>query len=270
MVTMSTSHFGRIAFLSVFLVLICAPAVHAEPYSIAYESDVFPEEDGWDRNYGEDDWPPESFAERSIEDGVFVLDLLHDDQIYDYYQIEREIDPDEGETFIAERRVKVDLESGVVDTGLGIAHDWPPGKAEFHMAPDGLFIGNVVFPFAFIPYEPGLFHAFVFRSGDMQSFELELDGSVVYVRLFEEVTLLSGRVGFGDGAMGDASRESWDYVRFGAVPEPASFVITALYPSPTSVIRHTLRRIGFWPRLRDTKESHTYLWFSPKSALELY
>ena len=209
------------------MILLGAATLHAEPYWIAYEGDVFPEEDGWDRNYGEDDWPPESFAERSIEDGVFVLDSLHDDQIYDHYLIEREIDPAEGETFIAEWRVKVDPESGIVDTGLVIARDSPPGHIEFHLAPNGVYIGNVIFPFAFIPYEPNVFHEFVLRSEDMQNFELDLDGAAAYTGPFEDESLLSGYVSFGDAAIGDASRQSWDYMRFGVVPEPASLVIIA-------------------------------------------
>ena len=225
---MSTSPLGRVVFLSVFLVLICAPAVRAEPYWIAYEGDVFPEEDGWDRHYGDGHEPPESFAERSIEDGIFVLDSLHDDQIHDYYMIERQVDPAPGEMFVGEWRAKVDPGSGIVDTGIGVARDSPPGHVEFHLTPDGVYIGNVVFPFAFIPYEPDVFHEFVFRSEDMQSFELELDGALVYTGPFDDNSLLSGFFGFGDGATGDASRQSWDYVRFGVVPEPASQLGTLL------------------------------------------
>ena len=51
-----------------------------EPYSVAYEGNVLPEHDGWERfhGYGADE------AIRYIDNGVLVIDSMHDDQVYDY------------------------------------------------------------------------------------------------------------------------------------------------------------------------------------------
>ena len=96
----------------------------AEPYWIAYEGNDFPENEGWDRIYGDEYGPGHGGAERWIEDGVFVLDGRRHPSIVDFYEIRREVDPSPGETFIMQWRVRVsDMPDDEYDPGVVVFSD---------------------------------------------------------------------------------------------------------------------------------------------------
>jgi hypothetical protein len=173
---------------------------------------------GWDRHWGVHVPPgdPNSVPERSIEDGVFVLDTTCDIWLYDYYQIERSIDPAPGELFVAEWRVAVDELSGYYDAGIVMARDNPPGHVSFYFRPD-----SVVVRTEDLEFDIGEgFHSFRFESQDMEEFDLYVDGGLLHHGFFESESLLQSYVAFGNGTAGASSLSQWDYVRFGVVPEP--------------------------------------------------
>lgn len=201
------------------MILLGAVTLHAEPYWVAYEGDVFPEEDGWKHIYGEDDWPPEVFAERSVEDGVFTLDTLHDSTIFDHYTQPLSIAPGPDEVFVAEWRLRVDPASDPYDISIVIARPGIPGHVDFLFAPEGVY---VQFWEAYIEVAPAVYHSYQLVSSDMDSYSFYVDGELRYSSDFEDVTLLEGFISFGDGAINQRSSAEWDYFRFGVVPEPAS------------------------------------------------
>lgn len=211
-------HWRRAMTLAV-LVGLAAAAARAEPYWIAYEGNEFPEEAGWRRRYGNENGPYAGGAERTICDGVFTLDSMRHAQIFDFYDIERQVDPAVGEVFIAEWRVLVGSVSDPADAGVIIARDEPPGYVAVKNGPNGITIspGNV-----FVAIEPSIFHSFRVYSSDMERFVLSIDGEPTYSGFFESNTLLHSFLAFGDSVQGQRSLTSWDYVRFGAVPEPAT------------------------------------------------
>ncbi len=209
---------------SALLVLAGAPGV-ADQFWVAYEGDDYPENVGWNRNYGDETGgPPHGGAHRSIADGVLTLDSLFNDQVYDYYEMIPSTMPGPAEAFVAEWRVLVDSRSGTIDTGVLIARDDPPGHVEFYLGGDGL---HVNFDEAFVSLAPDTFHTFRFASADMTSYELTIDESMTYAGTLK-ASLLTRRVSFGDGVMGQASLSHWDYMRFGIVPEPRSFAAALL------------------------------------------
>lgn len=201
---------------------VAAGAAWAEPYWIAYEANDFPEEAGWHRHCGNEYGPYVGGAERSLAAGVFTLNSLRHSQIFDYYDIHRQLGPAPGELFVAEWRVLVDPASDPQDAGFLIARDSPPGHVSFENGPQGLRIkpGNVVIPLA-----PGRFHSFAVYSTDMETFDLLIDGEPVYSGSFNSNSLLQSYVAFGDGVQGARSLTHWDYVRFGVVPEPGAAML---------------------------------------------
>jgi hypothetical protein len=201
----------------------------AEPYWIAYEGDDFPENRGWTRVFGDENGPLQGGAEREIENGIFRLDGLRSDQIFDFYEIARSLDPDAGEVFVMRWRVRVVevVGSRGFDPAVVVFSDHRRGVAfEFgENEVSSLFESQVKATF-----EPGLFHSFEFRSAHMLDYELYVDGHFASAGSFVDVASMS-RVNWGDSTQGAASLSEWDYVRFGVVPEPeglALFIVACL------------------------------------------
>ena len=228
--------------------LACVPAVVAclagatnvsTAYFVSYDGSDFPENVGWRRHFGNENGPLQGGAERTIEDGVLVLDGRRNDQIFDFYEIDRLIDPGPGETFVAEWRCRVDETDTwpYPDPGVVIARDNPPGHIAFEIASNEVYIWAREEPGA--PIEPGVYHVYRVESQNMVSFTLAIDGVPVYAGNFDSVSLLHSYVAFGDDVQGLRSLSRWDWFRFGTVPEPGSLCILTFVGGP--VIRRLLR-----------------------------
>jgi hypothetical protein len=219
----------RITFYLAVSVLV-ATLASADPYWIAYEADEYPENVGWRRIYRNEDGWYEGGAERSIEDGIFVLDTRRHYMISDYYKIERQMDPDPGETFVAEWRLKVVEANRSLEAGVWIARDEPPGYVMVEYMEDELWIGTEHWSY---PIDPYLFHTYRIESADMIDYSLWIDDVHVHDGVFFTPTAADSFFAFGDFSYGGAvtSLTEWDYVRFGVIPEPATiltFVLLAL------------------------------------------
>ncbi len=89
--------------------LISGALARASPYWIAWEGNDFPENQGWERYWG--DWQGHQHghgADRTLQDGVLRYDSLFDDGVYDCSIMERpaQTDPGIAELFVAEWRLK--------------------------------------------------------------------------------------------------------------------------------------------------------------------
>ncbi len=204
---------------------LLAAGAHGDPYWVAYEGDAMPEDVGWTRHWGDEFGSHHGGADRRLEDGALVLDSLASDRIYDYYEVDRLIDPGLGERFVAEWRLRVDEPSDDWDAVVVVARDEPAGHVELCLATDGLYIPTEHLT---LPVDPGVFHAYRFESNDMQVYDLYLDGALLHEGEFQEISLLQSYVAFGDGAQGARSLSRWDYFRFGAVPEPSACALAAV------------------------------------------
>jgi hypothetical protein len=153
--------------LTFFLVSIfsVAATLSAEQYWVAYEGNDFPENEGWLRTYGDGTFPPSDGPDRSIENGELVISTARNPSLWEYYS-RILLDPEAGETFEAEWRVRTQLLSGPFDNGIVLARWDPPGHVSFGFRSDGLLVRteNVV-----IPLDPTVQHDFFFRSVDMSS-----------------------------------------------------------------------------------------------------
>ncbi|MBU0637302.1 MAG: hypothetical protein KKB50_00405 [Planctomycetes bacterium] len=216
----------RLAPLIALTGFVAVSPLAAEQYWIAYEANddgVFPEDCGWNRVYG--DWQGQwhGCANRTVENGIFTSDSLHDTGVYDFVYMERpgQVDPGPGELFVMQWRLKVEELVGRVDPTVGVAADtkWKVGFQFDEDSIHSVFETGVTAYFA-----PGLYHRFELRSVDMLSYDLWIDGTLAIEGSFW-LSATESYVGWGDGVQGAASLSRWDYFRFGVVPEPESLML---------------------------------------------
>jgi len=217
--------------MRVKMTLVCLTALGmlistagAAPYWIAWEGNDFPENEGWTREYGDENGHGQGGAVRSIEDGSLLLDGRRHPAIYDSYTMSRAVDPGSGEMFIMRWRLRVDEVSVHEDPIAGVFSDesWAVAFQFSETSAISTFETNNG-----VDFEPGVFHRFELRSWDMRSYELRINDSVALTGDFVHVFTAS-EVAWGDGAVGSASLSVWDYVEFGVVPEPGGAISLGL------------------------------------------
>ncbi len=202
----------------------------AEQYWIAYEGNDLPENEGWQRRWGDWEGPFGEGAFRTVDDGILTIDSLHDQGVYDFARFDRpgQLDPGPGELFVIEWQLKVDQvisTYGSYDPSVSVHSDdgWIVGFGYYEDGIESKFEND-----AWIPITPGVFHEYQLYSLDMRTYELYIDG--VFARQGEFWDgLMESYVTWGDAVSGAASLSHWDYLRFGVVPEPCSlFLLTGL------------------------------------------
>lgn len=199
--------------LALGLLVAVVSSAPADQYWVSYEADgVYPEDCGWSRrtDYGG--------AQRWFEDGALVLDSRASLMIDDGYSMSRPgaLDPGLGELFVIQWRLRIDELQGPWDQFVGVFSD---GRrlAALDFSSNGVHVPGEGLVATF---DPGEYHYYEFRSSDMLTYELYLDGVIEYVGEFTVPLIDSSFVAWGDGTQGGASLAHWDYFRFGVVPEP--------------------------------------------------
>lgn len=211
------------ASVCVVLVWLASASALGTPYWIAWEGDDFPENQGWTRHWG--NWSGAyqgPGADRALEGGILSYDSLYDAGVYDYVDIQRNVDPAPGEQFVMEWRLRIDVVTGwSEDPGIGLFADttWAVG---LHFGVD--HVTSAFEADSTIALVHGVFHDYQLVSNDMRMYELRIDGELVRVGSFWE-SLKRSNVGWGDSIQGAASLHEWEYFRFGVVPEPWSFTL---------------------------------------------
>jgi len=215
----------RLLFVVVAALGVLVSTAGADEYWLTYEGNDLPENEGWNRSWGNDDGEHHGDgAYRTVEDGILTMDSLYDLRVYDYaYRyLYGEVDPNPGELFIAEWRMRVEENVGDhYDAVVSVASDdaW---QLSFGLFPDhveSIWEDNVT-----LSVVPGVFHEYCVRTWDMQTYELYIDGDLAHQGTFLQRSLQS-RLAWGDAVSGAANRSNWDYVHFGVVPEPSAFVM---------------------------------------------
>ncbi len=206
----------------------------ADQYWISWDGTDWPENQGWTRIWGNwDGLYQGEGAHRTLEDGVLTYDSLFDDGVYDFSRVYRpgQMDPAPGELFVMEWRLKVLQVDGYADPDVGVSSNdaWRLGLEFGYDRIYSIFEGYLEIPFA-----AGAWHSYAVVSSDMRTYDLYIDGELAREGNF--VHLVSpGRIGWGDAIQGAASLHSWDYFRFGVVPEPVPLVMVLVVGA--SVVR---------------------------------
>jgi hypothetical protein len=78
--------------------------------------------------------------------------------------------------------------------------------------------------FAWIDFEPYVFHDYSLTTSDLLTYTLRIDGSVAHTGQLE-TPCFTCAVAWGDEVTGATSLSDWDYVRFGVVPEPSGALL---------------------------------------------
>jgi hypothetical protein len=200
--------------LIVLLVAGSASVAGAEPFWIAWEGDDFPENQGWTR------YTRAGGAERSLEDGTLILDGMADWHIVDEYLVYRPLLPGPEELLRLDWRLRVDEVLGYFDPLVAVCAD-DLGAVLLQYSEDAIYS---MLEGVWIDFTPGLFHEYSLRSTDMLNYDLHIDAELVHTGHFVG-PWYDPRVSWGDETQGASSLSTWDYVRFGIVPEPSSHLV---------------------------------------------
>ena len=201
----------RLGAVAVLLLLATGTGL-ADQYWVAYEANDYPEDVGWQRY-----WSGQP-AERSLEDGCLVLDMLTPGMAEWYRWYRDEMDPGPGESFVMRWRLRVDEVNGYSGPlVMAVSDDHSVAGFKFHenMVRDAYHGGVEAY------FEPGIYHEFELRSNDMVNYELYIDDQLALQHHFLANTSLASRASWGHAVTGITSLTRWDYVRFGVVPEPS-------------------------------------------------
>lgn len=203
---------GRLTACVLAIVAFGAGAARANQWWVNYEGNDWPENERWDR------YTAGGGAQRYVSDSTLVLDGLASIDIVDAYRATIPSLPDTGETFRAEWRLRVDQVSSLFDPGVGISF---AGYGDVYLAftydrifnlSEGEWVAN---------FAPGVFHEYVLMTSDMSQYTLYIDGALAHIGAIAPAAPDSW-VEWGDCARGGASLTTWDYYRFGNVPEPTT------------------------------------------------
>jgi hypothetical protein len=205
-------------FVAVCVLSMAVSQAGADQFWYTYEGNDYPEVEGpWIR------YTRAGGAQRSLQDGSLVLDSLADWHIVDEYWISTPFVLDPGERFEADWRVRIDQSPDNPDVGVFVGHP-ASGQILLTYLEDGIWILSEG---VWIGFTPGVFHDYALVSYDLATYTLYVDGQPGHSGQFEGICTWSG-LNWGDGTEGATSMTSWDFIRFGVVPEPATGFVMAL------------------------------------------
>jgi hypothetical protein len=183
----------------------------ADLYWITYEGNDFPENEGWERHvYG-------GGAERYLQDGCLVLDGRGSTAIADFYRQPLISDPGEGEAFEALWSVYVADLTGFADPGVALGSHGH-GSVVLRYQEDRICS---LLEGVYIDFTGGVAHDYLLTSNDMLTYSLFIDGALAHVGIFIG-PMGQSQADWGDYTQGASSLSTWNYFRFGVVPEPAT------------------------------------------------
>lgn len=196
-------------------------AALGDPFYYRYEADLFPETDGWSRQFSD----PTGGLVRELDDGWVRLDTRASPQIFDLY---RRVVPALALEPGAELRltwrmqtVETDVLGDTGDVFLAVTN--AAGRYVYlSLGPDFVRADNVPGGGAEHSFDlaPGVPHVYELRSSDMQTFSLHVDGAAAFSGVFGTSPIEPTIVAFGDAVQGLTSLSAWDFVEIAVTPEP--------------------------------------------------
>jgi len=201
--------------LAVAAVLLLAVAAPAEPYWITWEGDDYPENQGWQRitYYGG--------SHRWLGLGNMVIDgLVTPTGSSDFYRLDASMDIGPDQFFLMEWRLRVDQVPGLEDPGINMT-SLDQAMLTIVYSADRFYILD---EHIWIDFAPGVFHEYSLKSYDLVTYTLHIDGELAHTGQYTPAGWDSG-VQWGDYGQSSRSLSTWDYVRFGIVPEPTGALL---------------------------------------------
>ena len=219
---MSTNFPDRPLLALLTTVLLCPPLGTASV--ITYDGDVFPEEAGFDRVSSFD-------VDRSLTDGWFNHHVelgVWGPPPYgekDYYNFD--LPSFAGSPFFIEWRMISDAPDSEVNQQNGgslVVLVGGPVRYHFNIASGvARIVRGIQYPVRYFAIEPGVAHTYRLEVFGDEYFEFSIDSLVVDCGLPESVfPTPDALMSFGTRYYRAESTGAWDYVKFGAIPEPAT------------------------------------------------
>ena len=199
----------------------------ASASTVSYEGQVFPEDAGFERagTFDADRWLADGWFLHHVDLGEWPPPPYGEQDFY-----RRDLADYVASPFFAEWRIlsdapdsEVDQQNGaalIVFTGGGVSY-------HFNMA-SGLtrILRGVPYPTRYFEIEPAIPHSYRLEVYGADYFEFRIDGSVVDSGEPEgDFPTPDALMSFGTQFYMSESTSQWDYVRFGAIPEPATGVL---------------------------------------------
>jgi hypothetical protein len=203
----------RILIILTSLALVSSAAAEQFWYEYDPSSGLYPEQCGWGRLVmGEGE-------QRSLDGGTLTLNSLASPGIIDSYGISHPVDLGPGESFVVEWRLRVDEVHGgaerPVKPAVHVGFDGY-GAVDFSYSESAL---HSTYEFAWIDFDPYVFHDYSLATSDLLTYTLSIDGTVAHTGRLTTPYFVNA-MDWGDEVTGSTSLSDWDYVRFGVVPEP--------------------------------------------------
>lgn len=209
-----------IRIFTVGVVVFCAATAVAS----WYEGNAFPEEEGWIRQGSET-------ALRDLDDGWLVQEIQpwYDPPVMnggdsDYYL--QYLAQYQGAPFFAEWRMMSDAPPAEVDHHNGAALMvlvGGPVTYHFNVANGLVQFYTGYFPNLYFNVEPDVLHTYRLEVSGADWFEFYIDGVLVAADVPEaDFPTPDARMSFGGRYHLAGHTTRWDYVRYGAIPEPAT------------------------------------------------
>jgi hypothetical protein len=197
------------------VLLLAAAAAPAEPYWITWEGNDYPENQGWQRiTYG-------GGSHRWLGLGNMVIDgLVTPTGSSDFYRLDASMDIGPDEFFLMEWRLRVDEVPGWEDPGINMT-SLDQAMLTIVYSADRFYILD---EHIWIDIAPGVFHEYSLKSYDLVTYTLHIDGELAHTGQYTPAGWDSG-VEWGDYGQSSRSLSTWDYVRFGIVPEPTGALL---------------------------------------------
>jgi hypothetical protein len=158
-------------------------------------------------------------ADRTIADGILRLSA-NVTGISDGYKFDgnEQLNPDTGEFFYAEWRMRIISPSSDADVTVYFASDDFGGDVSMGWGENDFWS---LYDFHHISLDATVFHTYRLESLDMADYDFYLDGELAYQGFFDPPTLNSSFAFWGDGGVNGISTSEWDYFRLGVTPIPA-------------------------------------------------
>jgi len=171
-----------------------------------WEGNKYPEQELWQR------YTRGGGAERTLSNGLLTLDGMASGAIVDEYGCDTPLLLGPGQYFRVDWRMRVDEVAGPFDPLMAVTAG-DRGEVFLQYQEDAIYS---MFEGVWIDFTPGVFHKYSFTSKDMVTYDLRIDGQLVYSGCFVGPSPSSGLC-WGDATEGASSLSVWDYVRFGVV-----------------------------------------------------
>lgn len=223
--------------------LFAVMPISADAALLSYEGDIFPEDMGFERFHIYE-------PERWIDDGWFFQHIDADgasggpyDGDYDRY--EHDLSAFVGDPFFVEWCLMSDAPDSEVhfhNGGARMILNAPGLTYHFNMSSGlALILRGYPYPTEYFDIEPGVPHSYRLEVYGGDYFEFRIDGAVMDFGEPEDVfPTPDAELFFGARYYQSEHTTQWDYVHFGAIPEPTTGLLL-VFGTAVVVLRRRLR-----------------------------